>query len=292
MYVIYRHINQINEKSYIGFAGTRTCDQENRLIVELSVDEKLYESNKLMSRRWKEHVLGATKNDHPDVMFQRAIKKYGECLFKHEILEICDTKEQAINLEIDYIKKFETALKGYNETLGGEGGKRSPEASIRFKIRMNDPVLRARNSVAQKIASNKVEAKIRRSLITKSIMNKDGMKDRIKIATKKAMARDDVKLKLKAINEDPDFRTKRKNYVTNSWKNSKVRENHRIGAQNSIKYNRHAVTQFNKNTLEFIRQFKSVCEACDICEIPKSSLLSHLHGKLKHAGGFIWQYVD
>ena len=156
MYVIYRHINQINEKSYIGFAGTRTCDQENRLIVELSVDEKLYESNKLMSRRWKEHVLGATKNDHPDVMFQRAIKKYGERLFKHEILEICDTKEQAINLEIDYIKKFETALKGYNETLGGEGGKRSPEASIRFKIRMNDPVLRARNSVAQKIASNKV----------------------------------------------------------------------------------------------------------------------------------------
>lgn len=54
--------------------------------------------------------------------FARAIRKYGWENIKHEILLYDLTKEDAIRLEREYIKKYRTTdrSKGYNRSLGGE----------------------------------------------------------------------------------------------------------------------------------------------------------------------------
>ena len=54
--------------------------------------------------------------------FTRAIKKYGWDNFKHEIIFENLTKEDAKQLEIEYIKKFKSNVRryGYNISSGGE----------------------------------------------------------------------------------------------------------------------------------------------------------------------------
>lgn len=93
-YCVYCHTNKINGKKYIGITK-QTPD-----------------------KRWK------NGNGYSSQHFSRAIQKYGWNNFEHTILMINLTKNQACYYERFYIKKYETTLpeKGYNETLGGDGG--------------------------------------------------------------------------------------------------------------------------------------------------------------------------
>lgn len=50
-----------------------------------------------------------------------AIKKYGKNNFEKKILFYCETEKELNKMEIFFIKKYETYLKGYNLTLGGDG---------------------------------------------------------------------------------------------------------------------------------------------------------------------------
>lgn len=93
-YCVYCHTNKINGKKYIGITK-QTPD-----------------------KRWK------NENGYSSQHFSRAIQKYGWNNFEHTILMNNLTKNQACYYERFYIKKYETTLpeKGYNETLGGDGG--------------------------------------------------------------------------------------------------------------------------------------------------------------------------
>lgn len=91
---IYKITNKINKKVYIG----KTVRQPEI--------------------RWKEHL---TDTRHPDLPLQKAFKKYGRESFTFEIIEEVD--DNLLNeLEIYYIKQFNSFEKGYNATVGGEGG--------------------------------------------------------------------------------------------------------------------------------------------------------------------------
>lgn len=101
-YSVYMHKNKINDKIYIGITGREP------------------------NARWGCNGNGYTGSTH----FYNAIKKYGWDNFEHIILRQGLTKDEAEQMEIDLIKKYNSANRdyGYNMQLGGNAaGKMSDE---------------------------------------------------------------------------------------------------------------------------------------------------------------------
>lgn len=96
-YVIYKHTNEHNNKSYIG------------------------KTIRTMESRWNAHVRGS-EDPSPTSIFHRSIKKYGIDCWKHEVLEegVGDNNLIA-KQEMYWISKYDTFVNGYNMTKGGEG---------------------------------------------------------------------------------------------------------------------------------------------------------------------------
>jgi hypothetical protein len=69
--------------------------------------------------RWRSDGSGYFRSPY----FYCAVQKYGWENFEHSILAENLTKQEAVDMEIDYIKKYKTQDKryGYNMTAGGEG---------------------------------------------------------------------------------------------------------------------------------------------------------------------------
>jgi group I intron endonuclease len=110
---IYRIINKIDGKSYVG----QYCKDNPR-------------------QRFTNHKSRARKEDASEYLY-RAIRKYGVENFDFTLICICDNKELN-DLEIKYIKEFNTfGQNGYNMTTGGQGVrdfKHSPETIERLRI--------------------------------------------------------------------------------------------------------------------------------------------------------------
>jgi len=71
--------------------------------------------------RKSEHYSKARKGSK--IAFHNALNKYGQEM-KWEVVTICDTYDQAKQMEIEMIKKLQTmAPTGYNLTVGGDGFK-------------------------------------------------------------------------------------------------------------------------------------------------------------------------
>lgn len=93
-FIVYKH--ELNNKKYIGYTS-------------LSLQERLYK-----------HELNSLYG--LDSYFYNAIRKYGIDKIKSCILCECDSKEEAMNKEKYYIKKYNSFKNGYNMTIGGDGG--------------------------------------------------------------------------------------------------------------------------------------------------------------------------
>ena len=100
---IYKITNTVNSKSYIG--------------------QTIHDAAKC---RINDHLNGAANGSR---LVRHAVKKYGKDAFTYEILEENIFPKFLPDLEVHYIKKFNTvAPNGYNLTHGGEIGKKhSPE---------------------------------------------------------------------------------------------------------------------------------------------------------------------
>jgi len=95
IYQVYRHTNIINGKSYIGY----TWRPKNR---------------------WQEHLYSAKYGS--TYKFHRALRKYGEQSFKHEVLlDGLLTSEQAKWAERFAVVKYDSYINGYNSNWGGGG---------------------------------------------------------------------------------------------------------------------------------------------------------------------------
>lgn len=101
-YIVYKHINIVNGKIYIGITNN-------------------------INRRWRDKGIEYKphKNENQNRPFWNAIQKYGWNNFKHSILESGLSFEEACCKEKMYIKKFSSNNKknGYNIAPGGNGGK-------------------------------------------------------------------------------------------------------------------------------------------------------------------------
>lgn len=102
-YLVYMHRCLINRKVYIGITNNR-------------------------ERRWRFKGIEykpPKKDNQNGRSFWNAIQKYGWDNFEHIILQENLSFEEAIDLEIEYIKKYDSTNKkcGYNISKGGNGGK-------------------------------------------------------------------------------------------------------------------------------------------------------------------------
>ena len=95
-FIIYKIINQINNKIYIG------------------------QTIKTLEQRWTRHVDNARNGS--ECIIHRAIRKYGKDNFLLKILFYCTSKEEANKKEIETISKLSAKVPiGYNATNGGGG---------------------------------------------------------------------------------------------------------------------------------------------------------------------------
>lgn len=96
-YYIYIHINKINNKTYIG--------QTNN-----------------PNKRWRGKGVDYKPRENSESLFYKAIQKYGWDNFEHKILAECETREEANELEKQYILEYDSTNpeKGYNLSSGGD----------------------------------------------------------------------------------------------------------------------------------------------------------------------------
>ena len=110
---IYRIINKIDGKSYVG----QFCKDNPK-------------------QRFTNHKSRARKEDSTEYLY-RAIRKHGIENFDFTLICVCDNNELN-DLEIKYIKEFNTfGPNGYNMTIGGQGiknYKHTPETIERLRI--------------------------------------------------------------------------------------------------------------------------------------------------------------
>jgi len=92
--IIYKVINRINGKCYIG------------------------QTIQILEERKNQHL-----HNYIKTYFHNALKKYGEDNFDWEIIEKCDSKNELDEMEFHYIKQYNSHIfeGGYNLTWGGEG---------------------------------------------------------------------------------------------------------------------------------------------------------------------------
>jgi group I intron endonuclease len=98
--IIYKAVNKLNNKCYIG------------------------QTNRDLSTRIAEHV--SSQKTH----FHKALMKYGVENFEWSILESHTNREEANRREIELIKKHESYAHGYNSHPGGRVGGYTTERSI------------------------------------------------------------------------------------------------------------------------------------------------------------------
>lgn len=108
-YLIYKHVNKINSKVYIG----QTC-------------LKLNARWGLNGSKYERYVV-ASNNDKIPSHFWSAIQKYGWDNFEHKVLIHGLTKEQADRWEKRLIKQWDlmNPQRGYNKQCGGSHGEMS-----------------------------------------------------------------------------------------------------------------------------------------------------------------------
>lgn len=144
-YFVYKIINSINNKIYIG----KTNDLE---------------------KRWIAHIYAAQINKE-NTYFYNAIRKYEATSFIKEIIEECETEEKALEREIFWIKELNTRHRhiGYNMTDGGDGvsGLKHSEMSKRRmslikigKVVSDETRLKMSNSQKGRIVSQETKEKI------------------------------------------------------------------------------------------------------------------------------------
>ena len=276
---IYKATNKINGKSYIG----KTVNFE---------------------RRKRQHLSGRGGT----CAFTKAINKYGGECFCFEVLLFIEMDDAELlnkklsEMEVLYIKQYNTFKNGYNATLGGEGtfGYHYSEEEKRKQSERRKKYLSIpENRKKQKEISQKAMQKFKGIPRSKDVIMKGAIKRRKPILQ---------------YNINGDFikeysgTTKIGNYKEaniiacckgrlNSaygyiWKYKKS-DTYPLKVQVSNNYHisNRPIIQFDKVGNQ-IREYESATKASKVTSIGRKAITNCLGGRSKSAGGFIWRYKE
>lgn len=191
-------------------------------------------TKKTMMFRWNQHLQNAkAKRGKGCAHFWAAIRKYGKNAFSHEVLQVCDTLEEANTAEQYWIDLYGTRnlITGFNLAKGGEhvphpvknpwdrpefraanAGRNvahilTPSARAKQQASMATPESKAKRSAAAKVsmASPATIAK-REAMLT------DDYRKRISDSLKASLSSDEARAKMSAASRcssTPDVKEKR-----------------------------------------------------------------------------------
>lgn len=216
------------------------------------------DAEQLMIRRWKGHCISAKRSS---LVFHKAIRKYGEGVFEHQVLEICDSLETALKREVFWIAVHKSTIdeNGYNMTLGGEGNVMTASSKEKHRIA---------TSVGTRRAFQNVELRRRHKEATKRALNDPLIRAKMKASQRKAQARPEVKTKI----SDSSKR---------AWANP----------NSGLCKRKKPIQQLTLDDV-LLTTFESAHDAARSCNLSQGNISACARGKTKHAGGFHWRYVD
>lgn len=129
-----------------------------------------------MLKRWNRHFYSASRQSKSRSHFGSAIRKYGKNAFSHEVLQTCETLEEANQAEIDWIEKLNTRDPKFGFNLA-PGGQHAPHPEKRNP--WNDPAFRERVTASVK---KSFEDPVRRQQAldhARELQTRPGMRERI-----------------------------------------------------------------------------------------------------------------
>ncbi|WP_346905973.1 GIY-YIG nuclease family protein [Clostridium sp.] len=97
-------------------------------------DKYIGQTRVSFENRWNQHKRDLGLNSHHSEHLQRAWNKYGEEGFEFKAIHICDELDILDDLEIYYIKKYDSFNNGYNLTTGGGASEYEMSEETRVKL--------------------------------------------------------------------------------------------------------------------------------------------------------------
>lgn len=208
-------------------------------------------------KRWN-HGLGYKDNSY----FTRAIEKYGWDSFEHVVLYTGLTRQEASQLEIELIAKYDTTnrSKGYNIDLGGLYGDKSLSEETRRKI---GDAHRGRYTEAQKAAA----------------MARRG---------KGHPQTEETRRKISAAHKGKVLSEEQKRYLSEINKGKKMPPDH-IEKLRLLRIRR--VEQYDLDGNK-VGEYESLKAAADANNTWYQSIRACCVGTVHKAGGYIWRFAE
>lgn len=132
------------------------------MVTNLINNKKYIGQSKDIKKRFQSHHLSDYKNPHNcnyNTKFYQALRKYGLDNFEVTILKLC-SENQLDELEVKYIKEFDSFHNGYNSTEGGQFWSpdiHSPEVELKRKLtREKNKSLMSENHPRAKLTNQQV----------------------------------------------------------------------------------------------------------------------------------------
>lgn len=257
-----------------------------------SPNNKLYIGKSInILQRWEQHkAVFHTKS----TKLYKSIKKYGWDNFQKEIIKECKV-EELNDLEIFYIKKYNSVKKGLNSTYGGDGGEKSDETKVKISKSMMGKNDWSKGGYHTKIV-------LQYSLDGKLIKKWNNCKEAglaLNITTINQAASNKIKTSGGYIwiyeNDFVFSLLENKILEANTHKNKgknksnlhKNKINTKKRAKKISKSRMKPILQYSKDNI-FIKEWDSIQSASKELGISQSSICSNLNKRYKHAGGYIF----
>lgn len=249
--IIYCYLNPINHKRYIG----QTMNERSR--------KNAFKTQDLYCT--------SSRNGGKLSKFDNARKKYGTDIFIYSVLckieddNIDELKERLNELEIYYIKKFDTFNNGYNSTKGGFSGKLSEET---------------KNKISNSLKGHKMSELTYQKLCLTGYKHTEESKQKIS---------EKAKERYKDSSKHPMYG--KYHSEESKIKNSESRKGKCVGSENG---KAKSVLCFTKTGV-FVKEFSCQADALEWLGRDRkdnSQLSKCCNGKAKTAHGYVWKFKD
>jgi group I intron endonuclease len=264
---VYRILNNISGKCYIGETGQSS-----------------------VKKRWDTHLSKINKGSGCPAL-RDAIVKYGIENFTFEVICTCETLEERMEKEINYIKEYNSMVpNGYNILPGGHysggfiGKKHSEETKEKLRESSKkyyaDREVRKKSSERAKISNKKYNF---RELVLNSEKFKKAMEEGRVGAAKGSHHSEEMKEKIReCVKKYYEKLGDSKHETVDIDEHRKV-----MGKISGIK-----VCQYDKDN-KLIKIHDSMSDAARSVGLKAMNSISRvIYGKLKTAGGFIWKKYE